>query len=156
MRPSQKASEEREWVVNAINKYFDVIVEEEEEEEEEDDDDEEINEEDDELESEIDSEDEELESISDIDYQDSDEEEEHLEGDDEAHFNADKRSDFKSTAKIRGLLSTAMTKISSSRGDLSDQVMQQDQKQGLLNNLKQKLGSQISLKRRSQDYLNAI
>ena len=37
MRPSQKASEEREWVVNAINKYFDVIVEEEEEEEEEDD-----------------------------------------------------------------------------------------------------------------------
>ena len=154
MRPSQKASEEREWVVNAINKYFDVIVEEEEEEEEEDD--EEINEEDDELDSEIDSEDEELESISDIDYQDSDEDEEHLEGDDEARFNADKRSDFKSTAKIRGLLSTAMTKISSSRGDLSDQYMQQDQKQGLLNNLKQKLGSQISLKRRSQDYLNAI
>merc|ERR1711997_432985 len=70
IRPSQKASEEREWVVNAINKYFDVIVEEEEEEEE---DDEEINEEDDELDSEIDSEDEELESISDTDYQDSDE-----------------------------------------------------------------------------------
>ena len=153
MRPSQKASEEREWVVNAINKYFDVIVEEEEEEEE---DDGEIDEEDDELDSEIDSEDEELESISDIDYQDSDEDEEHLEGDDEARFNADKRSDFKSTAKIRGLLSTAMTKISSSRGDLSDQCMQQDQKQGLLNNLKQKLGSQISLKRRSQDYLNVI
>ena len=151
MRPSQKASEEREWVVNAINKYFDVIVEEEEEEEEEDDED--INEEDDELDSEIDSEDEELESISDIDYQDSDEDEEHPE---DARFNADKRSDFKSTAKIRGLLSTAMTKISSSRGDLSDQYMQQDQKQGLLNNLKQKLGSQISLKRRSQDYLNAI
>ena len=151
MRPSQKASEEREWVVNAINKYFDVIVEEEEEEEE---DDEEIHEEDDELDSEIDSEDEELESISDIDYPDSDEDK--LERDDEECFGADKRSDFKSTAKIRGLLSTAMTKISSSRGDLSDQCMQQEQKQGLLNNLKQKLGSQISLKRRSQDYLNAI
>ena len=151
MRPSQKASEEREWVVNAINKYFDVIIEEEEEEEEGD---EEINEEDDEFDSEIDSEDEELESISDIDYPDSDEDK--LERDDEECFGADKRSDFKSTAKIRGLLSTAMTKISSSRGDLSDQHMQQDQKQGLLNNLKHALGSQISLKRRSQDYLNAI
>ena len=32
MRPSQKASEERKWVIDAVNKYFDVIVEEEEEE----------------------------------------------------------------------------------------------------------------------------
>ena len=65
--------------------------------------------------------------------------------------------EFRSTAKIRGLLSTALTKMSSSRGDLSEMSnMKVDEKQGLLNNLKQRLGSQISLKRRSQDFLNAI
>jgi hypothetical protein len=36
MRPSQKTTEERKWVLDTINKYFDVIVEEENEEEEED------------------------------------------------------------------------------------------------------------------------
>ena len=35
MRPSQKTKEERKWVLDTINKYFDVIVEEEEEREEE-------------------------------------------------------------------------------------------------------------------------
>ena len=40
MRPSQKTKEERLWVLDTINKYFDVIVEEEDEEEKEDVDDE--------------------------------------------------------------------------------------------------------------------
>ena len=45
--------------------------------------------------------------------------------------------EFRSTAKIRGLLSTALTKMSSSRGDLSEMSnMKPDEKQGLLNNLK--------------------
>ena len=148
MRPSQKASEERKWVIDAVNKYFDVIVEEEEEEE-----DEEFAEE-----SENESDDEEIESLSDIDYQESEDEIEESEDDYEEEVD-DKaaRSEFRSTAKIRGLLSTALTKMSSSRGDLSEMSqLPSDEKQGLLNNLKQRLGSQISLKRRSQDFLNAI
>ena len=148
MRPSQKASEERKWVIDAVNKYFDVIVEEEEEEE-----DEELAEE-----SENESDDEEIESLSDIDYQESEDEIEESEDDYEEEVD-DKavRSEFRSTAKIRGLLSTALTKMSSSRGDLSEMSqLPSDDKQGLLNNLKQRLGSQISLKRRSQDFLNAI
>ena len=32
MRPSVKAKEERKWVLDTINQYFDVIVEEEDEE----------------------------------------------------------------------------------------------------------------------------
>lgn len=148
MRPSQKASEERKWVIDAVNKYFDVIVE--EEEEEEDDEMDEV--------SENESDDEEIESLSDIEYQDSDEESEESEVEDEvAGVENASRGDFRSTAKIRGLLSTALTKMSSSRGDLSEMnQMNPDEKQGLLNNLKQRLGSQISLKRRSQDFLNAI
>ena len=38
MRPSQKTKEERKWVLDTINKYFDVIVEEEDEEKEDDED----------------------------------------------------------------------------------------------------------------------
>ena len=38
MRPSQKTTEERKWVLDTINKYFDVIVEEENEEENDGDD----------------------------------------------------------------------------------------------------------------------
>ena len=152
MRPSQKASEERKWVVDAVNKYFAVIVEEEEEEEEEEgeEEDEEEGEEEDEAEQ------------NDSDgsywsyYEDSDEENEPSEIDVEENTNQNAESNFRSTAKIRGLLSTAITKISLSKGDLSDTHLLPDQRQGLLNNLKQKLGSQISLKRRSQDFLNAI
>ena len=148
MRPSQKASEERKWVIDAVNKYFDVIVEEEEEEDEEVDD-----------VSENESDDEDIESLSDIEYQESDDEIEESEEDDdmEEDIGDASRGEFRSTAKIRGLLSTALTKMSSSRGDLSEvSNMKPDEKQGLLNNLKQRLGSQISLKRRSQDFLNAI
>ena len=36
MRPTVKAKEERKWVLDTINQYFDVIVEEEDEEEESD------------------------------------------------------------------------------------------------------------------------
>ena len=32
MRPTVKAKEERKWVLDTINQYFDVIVEEDEEE----------------------------------------------------------------------------------------------------------------------------
>ena len=154
MRPSQKATEERKWVVDAVNKYFDIIVEEEEDDEEEEDenedDDEEIN-------SDINSKDEEIESISDIDYQDSDEEDDESQSTHKEGVTDNVEGTFKSTAKMRGLLSTAMAKMSASKGDLSDTYqMLPDEKQGLLNNLKLKLGSQISLKRRSQDYLNAL
>ena len=71
MRPSQKASEERKWVIDAVNKYFDVIVEEEEEEDEELD---EV--------SENESDDEDIESLSDFEYQESDDEIEESEEDD--------------------------------------------------------------------------
>ena len=152
MRPSQKASEERKWVVDAINKYFEVIVEEEEEEEEEEEDEDEVEG----LDSDGSYDDEEIESLGEIDYEDSEEENELSESDVEENRIHNAESTFRSTAKIRGLLSTAITNISSSKGDLSDTHLLSDQKQGLLNNLKQKLGSQISLKRRSQDYLNAI
>ena len=151
MRPSQKASEERKWVIDAVNKYFDVIVEEEEEDEEEDED---IH-----VASDEESEDEDIESLSDIEYQDSDEEMDESESEEEDEGNVDNaaRGEFRSTAKIRGLLSTALTKMSSSRSDLSEMNhLPNDEKQSLLKNLKQKLGSQISLKRRSQDFLNAI
>ena len=143
MRPSQKAKEERKWVVDTINKYFEVIVEEEEEEED--------------LEAISNSDDNEIESLSDTDYSDNEEQyEEETESEIEENVDENNGNTFKSTAKIRGLLSTAMTKISTSKGDLNDTSMLTNQRQGLLNNLKQKLGSQISLKRQSQDNLNLI
>ena len=146
MRPSQKTKEERKWVVDTINKYFDVIVEEEEEEEEND------NVEEDSYSEEADDE---IESLGDMDYSDSEEDYKETDSEPEEEENDnDGEGRFKSTAKIRGLLSTAMAKISSSKSDLTDLVSVPDQKQNLLTNLKQKLGSQISLKRLSQDHLN--
>ena len=106
MRPSQKAKEERKWVVDTINKYFDVIVEEEDEPEEE-------------------------------------------EENDEEDWSCDSLEDepvpeFKSTAKMRGLLSQALSKTAP------------DDPKQMLSSLKVKLGSQMSLKRMSMDNLTRI
>ena len=113
MRPSAKPKEERKWVLDTINKYFDVIVEEEDEEDEDDDED-----------SEMDSE-EEMES-------DEEEEEEYDSENDDPGI-ADP-SDFKSTSRIRSLLTKAASNVSESQSNLAT-----------LNMLKQKLGSRISL-----------
>ena len=145
MRPSQKAKEERKWVVDTINKYFDVIVEEEEEEEEEED-----------VEVLSSSDDDEISSFGDTECSDSEEQYEETESETEENVKNNEGSTFKSTAKMRGLLSTAMERISTSKGDLHSTSVQTNQRQGLLNNLKQKLGSQISLKRQSQDNLTLI
>ena len=110
MRPSAKPKEERKWVLDTINKYFDVIVEEEDEEDEDEDDED----------SEMDSE-EEMES----------EEEHDSENDDPGIADP---SDFKSTSRIRSLLTKAASNVSESQSNLAT-----------LNMLKQKLGSRISL-----------
>ena len=110
MRPSAKPKEERKWVLDTINKYFDVIVEEEDEEDGDEDDED----------SEMDSE-EEMES----------EEEHDSENDDPGIADP---SDFKSTSRIRSLLTKAASNVSESQSNLAT-----------LNMLKQKLGSRISL-----------
>lgn len=97
MRPAVRAKEERKWVLDTINKYFDIIVEEEDEEEDEE---------------------------SDEDS-DSDSEEPSLSASDE-----DDPQDYKSSNRMRSLLSKAAANVSS---------------QGNLNRLKQNLGSRISL-----------
>ena len=113
MRPSAKPKEERKWVLDTINKYFDVIVEEEDEEDEDEDDED----------SEMDSE-EEIES-------EEEEEEYYSENDDPGIADP---SDFKSTSRIRSLLTKAASNVSESQSNLAT-----------LNMLKQKLGSRISL-----------
>ena len=112
MRPSAKPKEERKWVLDTINKYFDVIVEEEDEEEDDEDDED----------SEIGSE-EEMES----------EEEEEYDSENDDPGIADP-SDFKSTSRIRSLLTKAASNVSESQSNLATLIM-----------LKQKLGSRISL-----------
>ena len=110
MRPSAKPKEERKWVLDTINQYFDVIVEEEDEEDDDED-------------SEMDSE-EEIESEEEEDEYDS-------ENDDPGIADP---LDFKSTSRIRSLLTKAASNVSESQSNLAT-----------LNMLKQKLGSRISL-----------
>ena len=117
-RPSVKPKEERKWVLDTINKYFEVIVEEEDEEEGE-----------------------EGEEYSDTDseyseYEDDDYEEEEEEQEDQLTSNPS--DNFQSTSKMRGILSSVVSKISGSVGNLA--------KQDLMQNLKQNLGSQITLR----------
>merc|ERR1711902_114226 len=75
MRKSAKPKEERKWVLDSINKYFDIIVEEEEEEEYDEDDEEEM---------------------------------------DEVEDDNEEQSNYQSTTKMRGLLSSVVSKISGS------------------------------------------
>merc|ERR1712130_881365 len=104
MKKSAKPKEERKWVLDSINKYFDVIVEEEEEEGEaepmsEDDSDYEYSDDDDDDESE---------------YEYSEEEE-------DVEMVTQAESGFQSTSKMRGLLSSVVANISGSRGNLGRQ-----------------------------------
>ena len=127
-RPSVKPKEDRKWVLDSINKYFDVIVEEEEEPHDEDE------EYEDELSDEYDSEDDEFsESSNDAD--------EDIEG-----FENTEDNNYQSTSKMRGLLSSVVNKISGSVGNLA----QRD----LMNSLKQNLGSQINLRSSNSNLLN--
>ena len=119
-RPSVKPKEERKWVLDTINKYFDVIVEEEEEEEE--------YEEDEEDEDDYESEYSEYEDEEDIDMEDTTNKDNWRQSTD----------NFQSTNKMRGLLSSVVTKISGSVGNLA----QKD----LIQSLKQNLGSQINMR----------
>ena len=127
-RPSVKPKEDRKWVLDSINKYFDVIVEEEEEPDDED----ESDESDEEYSDEFDSEDDECsESSNDQDIED---------------FENNDDNNYQSTSKMRGLLSSVVSKISGSVGNLA----QRD----LMNSLKQNLGSQINLRSSNSNLLN--
>ena len=107
MRPSCRAKEERKWVLDTINQYFDVIVEEENEE------------------SDLESEDEDsMESLSDFDEDDNEEEVE------EESNNAG----YKSSSRMRSLLSKAVANVSNSQNNLAS-----------IAKMKQNLGSKISL-----------
>ena len=118
-RPSVKPKEERKWVLDTINKFFDVIVEEDEEEEYDDD---EEDYESDEYEDDI--------EVIESDYSYEDESDSEIQ-----ETNVD---NYQSTNKMRGLLSSVVNKISGSVGNLA----QKD----LIQNLKQNLGSQINIR----------
>ena len=107
-RPSVKPKEERKWVLDTINKYFEVIVEEEDEENEED----------------YDEEDEDDEYSDDSEYSEYEEEEEDYETD----MTSEK---FQSTTKMRGILTSVVFKISGSVGNLAKKDLMQNLKQNL-------------------------
>ena len=124
MRPSAKPKEERKWVLDSINKYFDVIVEEEEESG------------DDDIES-----DEEY-STSEEDYLDESEyDTDEVENDIVGAVQQDSAEAFQSTSRMRGMLNSVVSNISGSVGNLA--------RKEIINNLKQNLGSQINLKSNS-------
>ena len=106
MRPTVKAKEERKWVLDTINQYFDVIVEEDDEEESDDEEDSDS--------------DESIESLS--EYEDEEEEEE------------EEIQGYKSTNRIRSMLTRAAANVSNSQSNLAS-----------ISKLKQNLGSRISL-----------
>ena len=126
MKKSAKPKEERKWVLDSINKYFDVIVEEEEEEGED-----------------------EPMSDDDSDYEDSDDDDEseyeYSEEDEEVEEVTPAEPGFQSTSKMRGLLSSVVANISGSRGNLG--------RQEILSSMKQNLGSRSNL-RASSSQLN--
>ena len=123
-RPSVKPKEERKWVLDTINKYFEVIVEEEDEEDEDEDEDEYEDDEENE------------------DYDDADSD--YSENSDyDSHEAEDTSENFQSTSKMRGILTSVVSKISGSVGNLA--------KKDLMQNLKQNLGSQINLRASSSN-----
>ena len=124
-RPSVKPKEDRKWVLDSINKYFDVIVEEEEEPEDEDDECDET-------------EDEDYEYDEEYSEEYDSEDDEYSESGKDEHILDNEKNNYQSTSKMRGLLSSVVNKISGSVGNLA---------QGdLMNSLKQNLGSQINLR----------
>ena len=129
MRKSAKPKEERKWVLDSINKYFDVIVEEEEEEGED-----------------------EPTSDSDSDYEYSDDDDDDDEDNSEYEYSDEELGEavptepgFQSTTKMRCLLSSVVANISGSRSNLN--------RQEIVTNLKQNLGSRTNL-RASSSQLN--
>ena len=105
MRPTVKAKEERKWVLDTINQYFDVIVEEDDEEESDEDSDS----------------DESIESLSEYEDEEEMDDDEEIQG-------------YKSTNRIRSMLTRAAANVSNSQSNLAS-----------INKLKQNLGSRISL-----------
>merc|ERR1712181_129163 len=119
MKKSAKPKEERKWVLDSINKYFDVIVEEEEEE----------------------GEDEPMsDNDSDYEYSDDDDESEYeySEEDEEVEEVTSAGPGFQSTSKMRGLLSSVVANISGSRGNLG--------RQEILSSMKQNQGGRSNLR----------
>lgn len=117
-RPSVKPKEERKWVLDTINKYFDVIVEEEEDEEEDMDEDGD-------------------DSSSEEDYDVSSEYSDDFE-EDNGDVEDDLSNNYQSSKQLRGMLSSVVSRISGSVGNLAQKDIMQS--------LKQNLGSQINLK----------
>ena len=93
MRPTVKAKEERKWVLDTINQYFDVIVEEEDEESDMVDD----------------SSDEEMSEVSD----DEDDKEDY-------EYEEEDMPDYQSTSRIRSLLTKAASNVSQSQTNLAN------------------------------------
>ncbi len=131
MRPSQKSTEERTWVLDTINKYFDVIVEEEDEEEDEEEgdmwEDSDVESSEDEyVNSEImdsSSEEEDIESLSLSDLEDGPTQQEQ-----------GVAPGFQSSARMREMLKKAASNVSSSQTNLVN-----------MNQVKEKLGSRINI-----------
>ena len=122
MKQSAKPKEERKWVLDSINKFFDVIVEEEDEEDEE-------NEE---------NEDSDITDDDDYEYEDDEDEKE-----DEPVVSPEEKPGYRSSTKMRSLLGSVMGKLSSSTSNLSTT--------NLVSSLKRNLGSQISIRASNQD-----
>ena len=92
MRPAVKAKEERKWVLDTINQYFDVIVEEEDEES-------------DMLDN---SSDEEMSEVSDDDDKE------------DYEYEEEDMPDYQSTSRIRSLLTKAASNVSQSQTNLAN------------------------------------
>ena len=92
MRPSCRAKEERKWVLDTINQYFDVIVEEEDEES-------------DMLDN---SSDEEMSEVSDEDDKE------------DYEYEEEDMPDYQSTSRIRSLLTKAASNVSQSQTNLAN------------------------------------
>jgi len=118
-KAAPKPKDERKWVLESINKYFDVIVEEEEEEE----DGEEYSDEDD-----MD------------DYSDEEDEDEYSEQEDDVSDIAiePSSSNYKSTSKMRSLLSSVVTNLSGSVTNLA--------RPEIVSTLKKGIGSRTNLR----------
>ena len=133
-RPSDKPKEERKWVVDTINKYFEVIVEENDDEEEEENDD-------------FDDLDDDLDSSSEYsEYSEYSDDNDDTKATTTAadDTNTAATGQYKSSTRIRGLLGSVASKFTKSVGNLANGAH-------LVNNLKKNLGSQISLRNSSLD-----
>lgn len=132
-RPTARPKEERKWVVDTINKFFEVIVEENDEENEDD----------------LFEEDGSGDLESNDDYGESSEYSEYSEYSDDcakedATAAAPSAQEYKSSTRIRGLLGSVASKFTKSVGNLAGNT-------NLVGNLKKNLGSQISVRASNLD-----